>query len=148
MLGADITLTDQPKILPLTEHNVGETVARSKGCSAGLDADRIRVREYMWGTALEPLGPPFDLILASDVAYDHRAVSPLVSTLEAALAAAAAACKDSSVLLAYRCSDVLTPETLKAERKFFATLTSTFAVAEAQPQSAIEHVQLYSLRGC
>ena len=78
----------------------------------------------------------------------HRAVSPLVSTLEAALAAAAAACKDSSVLLAYRCSDVLTPETLKAERKFFATLTSTFAVAEAQPQSAIEHVQLYSLRGC
>ena len=146
MLGADVTLTDQPNILPLTEHNVGETIARSRDSGAtGLSADKIRVREYMWGTDLAPLGPPFDLILASDVAYDHRAVSPLVSTLETALAAAAAARKDASVLLAYRCSDVLTPETLKAERKFFSTLTGTFAVAEALPRSAVEHVQMYSL---
>ena len=51
----------------------------------------------------------------------------------------------SSVLLAYRCSDVLTPETLKAERKFFARLGGAFGVSEVQ--SSIEHVQLYSLVG-
>ena len=139
LLGADVTLTDQPNILPLTKHNVGETLLRA----GNRGAERLRVLEYMWGTDLAPLAPPFDLVLASDVAYDHRAVSPLVSTLESVLDAPAGAA--SSVLLAYRCSDVLTPETLKAERKFFARLGGAFGVSEVQ--SSIEHVQLYSLVG-
>ena len=142
MLGADVTLTDQPNILPLTEHNVGETAARNTGHSS----DTIRACEYMWGTSIAPLGGPFDLILASDVAYDHRAVGPLVTTLKALLHEAHQKGNRSSVLLAYRCSDVLTPETLKAERKFFSTLSNNFSVAEVRPLSTVEHVQLYSLR--
>lgn len=142
MLGADVTLTDQPNILPLTEHNVGETKARNPRGST----DTVRVREYMWGTSIATFERPFDLILASDVAYDHRAVDPLVKTLKSLLSEADKQGNDCSVLLAYRCSDVLTPETLKAERKFFATLTSNFCVAEVHPLSTIEHVQLYSLR--
>jgi hypothetical protein len=142
MLGADVTLTDQPNILPLTEHNVGETIARNTRRST----DTVRVREYMWGTPTATFERPFDLILASDVAYDHRAVGPLVTTLKALLVEAYNQGNDCSVLLAYRCSDVLTPETLKAERKFFATLASNFSVTEAHPLSTIEHVQLYSLR--
>jgi hypothetical protein len=142
MLGADVTLTDQPNILPLTEHNVGETIARNTRHSA----DTIRVREYMWGTPTATFERPFDLILASDVAYDHRAVGPLVTTLKSLLLEAYDHGNDCSVLLAYRCSDVLTPETLKAERKFFATLASNFSVTESHPLSTVEHVQLYSLR--
>jgi hypothetical protein len=182
---ADVTLTDQANIVPLTEHNVGETVARNGGGGA----ERVRVREYMWGEPLEPLlglgagadsesqAPPvrpFDLVVASDVAYDHRVMRALSCTLESALdvgnhpggdalgtagsggtAGAIAGGGDDggrSVLLAFRCSDVVTPETHAAERKFFAALHRQFSVSgvicggPGGARCGVPHVQLYSLR--
>ena len=149
---------------------------------------RVRVREYMWGEPLEPLlalgagadsesqappARPFDLVVASDVAYDHRVMRALSCTLESALeagnpgddalgtagsggtAGAIAGGGDDggrSVLLAFRCSDVVTPETHAAERKFFAALHRQFSVSgvicggPGGGRCGVPHVQLYSLR--
>ena len=141
-IGADVTLTDQANVLPLTRRNVTATVSRC----LGRGAERIRVLDYQWGTDIASLGPPFDLILASDLAYDHRAVQPLIWTLHQLLVG-----DMSQVLLAYRCSDVLTAYTLAAERKFFAQLDEHFDVAEvALPLESttreISHVAHYLLR--
>ena len=90
---------------------------------------------------------PFDLILASDVAYDHRAVAPLIATLTA-LGRPAKDCCAPTIMLAYRCSDVLTSDTIMAEQKFFSQLASVFSVVEApiMPMNdRYDHVQLYIL---
>jgi hypothetical protein len=46
--------------------------------------DRVDVKYYSWGSsvdALAPHQPPWDIIIASDVLYDWRAVNPLIKSL-------------------------------------------------------------------
>ena len=86
------------------------------------------------------------MIIASDVAYDHRVVNALVTTLTAALESAKNAGREKPcVLFAYRCSDVLTADTLKAERKFFSILATSFIIETVTRQNCSSHVHLYKL---
>ena len=77
----------------------------------------------MWGAKAAALAGPFDLICASDVAYDHRAVGPLIASLQAFSQPRKAASQGGqgppalpAILLAFRCSDVVTSATLLAEQ--------------------------------
>ena len=142
-MGAEVTLTDQPSVLPLTASNVSRTLKANEGAE-GVGPPPV-VKELVWGSEnLEVWGfePPYDLVLASDVAYDHRAMAALVQTL-AALAHAEQG--TPAVLLAFRCSDVLSVATLKAERKFFGMLAAEFVVAECEQPQPCAHVVLYEL---
>jgi hypothetical protein len=118
--GADVTLTDQSVVLPLLQKNVADNV----GGAAGRGAERVSVLEYQWGTDIAALGPPYDLVVCSDLAYDHRAMTPLLSSLSSLLSASPAdesasasapARPKPKALLAYRCSDVLGLETLTGQ---------------------------------
>lgn len=42
---------------------------------------RVQAVEFTWGRDCAPLGPPFDLVLASDVAYSSAAVPALLTSL-------------------------------------------------------------------
>jgi predicted nicotinamide N-methyase len=41
----------------------------------------LEVRLFRWDAAPEPLGPPWPLVLASDVLYEARNVAPLLALL-------------------------------------------------------------------
>jgi Lysine methyltransferase len=45
--------------------------------------DCATAAELQWGCPVDHLQPPFDLVLASDVAYDINALPALLSTLTA-----------------------------------------------------------------
>jgi len=48
----------------------------------------LEARVYRWDAAPEPLGPPWPLVLASDVLYEQRNVAPLLALLPRLTAAA------------------------------------------------------------
>jgi predicted nicotinamide N-methyase len=75
--GARVLATDwSPDAIAITAHN----------------AERNRVdleaRLFRWDAAPEPLGPPWPLVLASDVLYEARNVAPLLELLPRLTAAA------------------------------------------------------------
>lgn len=84
-LGAQVVLTDLAAVLPGLQQNI-------QGNQLG---DRATAAALRWGDAVEHLRPPFDLVLASDVAYDAKALPALLTTL------AALAGPDSHILFAF-----------------------------------------------
>lgn len=81
-LGAHVTLTDLPSILPITQYNVD---ANRKS----LPSEVPRVQRLCWGT--DPVPQPaggskaWDVVVASDVVYDQRFFKPLLSTIVEAM---------------------------------------------------------------
>jgi predicted nicotinamide N-methyase len=77
MAGAQVTLTDLPHIVPLTQHNVELN-------SYGM-AQPARVMPFLWGTDPAPLGygahPP-DMVVAADVLYEPQYYPLLLATLQ------------------------------------------------------------------
>lgn len=98
-LGMETTLTERAECLPLLRAGVAAN---------GLE-DTASVRELVWGdaAAINALGEPFDLILASDCIYEAEVIPSLVKTLVALLdgkrkaAQTASSRGGSEVLLAY-----------------------------------------------
>ena len=72
---AAVTLTDMAGNLPLLEKN---KQLLEDDCKK-----RITVKELMWGSCVQNFDPPLDIIVATDVVYNHDVVQPLVDTLKA-----------------------------------------------------------------
>ncbi|KAL6993587.1 hypothetical protein U1Q18_011700 [Sarracenia purpurea var. burkii] len=77
-LGADVTVTDLPHVLPNLQFNAeanSEVLARHGGT--------VEVKPLSWGEAdqMEAVGRDYDLILGSDVVYHDHLYDPLLRTL-------------------------------------------------------------------
>ncbi|KAK9905585.1 hypothetical protein WJX75_002525 [Coccomyxa subellipsoidea] len=73
--GARVTLTDRTTQLPILQHNVGANFSGQRD-----DAPRVAVLD--WTDLPEwALQTPWDLIIASDVAYDEDCFAPLIDCL-------------------------------------------------------------------
>ncbi|KAK4790291.1 hypothetical protein SAY86_017595 [Trapa natans] len=78
-LGADVTVTDLPHVLPNLHFNA-EANAPLLSSTGGA----VRVAALRWGEAedVELIGNDFDLVLASDVVYYDYLFDPLLQTLK------------------------------------------------------------------
>ncbi|XVF62029.1 hypothetical protein PTKIN_Ptkin08bG0184200 [Pterospermum kingtungense] len=77
-LGANVTVTDLPHVIPNLQFNVdanSDVVAKKGGT--------IKVAPLRWGEDddVEVVGRGFDLVLASDVVYHDHLFEPLIQTL-------------------------------------------------------------------
>lgn len=78
-LGAHVTLTDLPHVLPNLQSNLELNSDNVEACGGSLE-----VRPLRWGVQedIAPLGAPFGLILASDCVYYDTLFEPLMQTLK------------------------------------------------------------------
>ncbi|XP_043694993.1 protein-lysine methyltransferase METTL21D-like [Telopea speciosissima] len=79
ILGANVTLTDLPNVVPNLQSNV------DANCNTlTLNGGSINVVTLRWGEAedMESIGHEFDLLLASDVVYHDHLFDPLLKTLQ------------------------------------------------------------------
>ena len=67
---AAVTLTDMAGNLPLLEKNKQLLEEECKR--------RTTVQEFMWGSDVHKFNPPLDVIVATDVLYNHDVVQPLI----------------------------------------------------------------------
>lgn len=72
---ATVTLTDMAGNLPLLEKN---KQLLEEDCKK-----RITIKELMWGSDVRIFGPPLDVIVATDVVYNHDVVQPLIDSIRA-----------------------------------------------------------------
>lgn len=78
-LGAKVTVTDLPHVIPNLQFNANAN-ANVSTANGGI----VHVAPLRWGEAddVEKVGREFDLILASDVVYHDHLYEPLVKTLQ------------------------------------------------------------------
>lgn len=78
-LGADVTVTDLPLVLPNLHFN-----ADANAAILGATKGAVRVAALRWGEVedVELIGNDFDLVLASDVVYYDHLFDPLLQTLK------------------------------------------------------------------
>ena len=78
-------LTDREELLPLLRLNVADNFAVTKDQANGVrnnNNDNVpRVMRHCYGEDTSLLSPPFDVILAADVAYDPSLYSELMCSL-------------------------------------------------------------------
>ncbi|KVH92371.1 EEF1A lysine methyltransferase 3-like [Cynara cardunculus var. scolymus] len=78
VLGADVTVTDLPHVLPNLKFNVdaNSVVLAPRG-------GQVRVGALSWGNKeeMEAIGREYDLIIGSDVVYHDNLYDPLLETL-------------------------------------------------------------------
>ncbi|KAL5557286.1 hypothetical protein UlMin_039522 [Ulmus minor] len=112
-LGASVTATDLPHVIPNLQFNVDENAAVLKSNGGEVIAAPLR-----WGEAedVEVIGREFDLILASDVVYHDHLYEPLYKTLCLLLKG-----KTTSFVMAHL-------KRWKKESGFFKKVKSTFGV--------------------
>lgn len=75
-LGADVTLSDLPRVVANLRLNADSNAA---AVSAG--GGRVEVRALRWGRREDAEGLEFDLVMASDVVYHDHLYQPLLDTL-------------------------------------------------------------------
>ncbi|OWM66373.1 protein N-lysine methyltransferase METTL21A [Punica granatum] len=78
-LGADVTVTDLPHVLPNLHFN-----AEANASILAATGGTVRVATLRWGEAedVELIGNEFDLVLGSDVVYYDYLYDPLLKTLK------------------------------------------------------------------
>jgi predicted nicotinamide N-methyase len=81
-LGANVTLTDLPHVIPNLRFN-----ADANTSVLTLNGGAVHVAPLSWGEAddVELIGRDFDLVLASDVVYHDHLYDPLLETLRSFL---------------------------------------------------------------
>ncbi|KAJ1485615.1 putative methyltransferase-domain-containing protein [Baffinella frigidus] len=70
-LGAHVTLSDLPSVVPHLEANVARNrplLSRPPWGGEGVPGT-AEVRAHVWGERVQDLNPPFDLVLGSDLLY-------------------------------------------------------------------------------
>lgn len=85
--GADITLTDCDALIPLLEKNIEANTQ---------EGFKIRAKSYLWGSDASSLQPPFDVIIANDIAYNESSFEQLEKSL------VALSDTDTKIFLSYR----------------------------------------------
>jgi len=74
LLGAQVTLTDKPCLVPLLIENIHLNFDPSQ-----LAEDHLpRAVSYQWGQSVESLSPPYDIIVGSDITYAQESQSALL----------------------------------------------------------------------
>eukprot|EP01018_Ginkgo_biloba_P001197 Gb_18768 [translate_table: standard] len=81
LLGAQVTITDLPHVLPNLEYNASANEETVRATALG---GSVRVKALRWGEGDDALklGRNFDLVLASDVVYHEHLFDPLLVTLK------------------------------------------------------------------
>lgn len=103
IMGGDVVVTDHPLAMDVLERSVARN-------GSGLD---LRCAPLDWlQPAFQPLGPPFDVILAADVVWMQDLIVPLVKTF------GLLAGKTTSIFLSYQ------ERTLEANDALFEALAS------------------------
>ena len=79
VLGADVTVTDLPHVLPNLKFNVDANAG-----ALAPRGGRVHVAALSWGKKeeMEAIGGEFDLIIGSDVVYHDNLYDPLLETLK------------------------------------------------------------------
>ncbi|KAI7730722.1 hypothetical protein M8C21_021783, partial [Ambrosia artemisiifolia] len=79
ILGADVTVTDLPHVLPNIEFNAD--VNKNLVCTRG---GGVHVAALSWGKVeeMEGVGREYDLVIGSDVVYHDHLYEPLIQTLK------------------------------------------------------------------
>ncbi|KAG6404211.1 hypothetical protein SASPL_136451 [Salvia splendens] len=78
VLGAAVTATDLPHVLPNLQFNVDANAGALAPCGG-----HVRVAALSWGdeAQMEEVGAEFDVVLGSDVVYHDHLYEPLLQTL-------------------------------------------------------------------
>ncbi|KAH7566410.1 hypothetical protein ACOSP7_022871 [Xanthoceras sorbifolium] len=78
VLGANVTVTDLPHVIPNLQFNVD-----ANAVTLCLQGGTVNVAPLRWGEAddVEAIGREFDLIMGSDVVYHDHLFEPLLETL-------------------------------------------------------------------
>ncbi|XP_010265640.1 PREDICTED: protein-lysine methyltransferase METTL21C [Nelumbo nucifera] len=79
ILGADVTITDLPHVLPNLQFN-----ADANSSTFAVHCGTIKTASLRWGESadMESIGREFDLLFASDVVYHDHLFDPLLKTLQ------------------------------------------------------------------
>lgn len=89
ILGCDVTLTDLPNVLPLTQINIDKNkdalrtaLAFAKGDNTHVHRSKTCVAEALdWNKDCDFVNRTFDLILGADLMYDPKLAQPLAATV-------------------------------------------------------------------
>jgi len=120
ILGASVTATDCPWVLPLTVINVDKNnnaIATGGGC--------VMCKDLVWGLATEPPDwpEPFDYALVADCVYSDTAVLKLLYTMHAILT------EDTLVFFAFQ------EHNPDATQAFWKNVSKYFTYQRVSPQS-------------
>ncbi|KAL2906549.1 Protein-lysine methyltransferase METTL21C [Bienertia sinuspersici] len=79
ILGADVTVTDLPHVIPNLEFNVA-----ANGSIIAANSGTVVAAELTWGDVdqMETIGREYDVIVGSDVVYHDHLYEPLLNTLK------------------------------------------------------------------
>ncbi|CAM9222964.1 unnamed protein product, partial [Discosporangium mesarthrocarpum] len=85
LMGAHVTFTDLPEVVPLLERNVTSNLSglgKKEGLKKGKEDGRPRIKvKYCWGDPIDSLSPPYDYVVACDCVYVERLVDVLVDSI-------------------------------------------------------------------
>ncbi|CAK4393092.1 unnamed protein product [Aphanomyces euteiches] len=109
-----VILTDIDDVAPLLAYNVRLNDLQ----------DQVAVQALWWGTSVEMLEPPFDVVLMSDVVYDPTGYEPLVQSLKDL------STPSTTILMGHRSRH---PQ----EKEFFNLLQAVFTLNEIPIDSAV-----------
>lgn len=137
VLGANVTITDLQRVVPLMKKNIetnNEVIFGS-----------VKAQTLVWGDKEQLQGiinPQPHLILVSDCVYYEASLVPLVETLKTLLT------PDSEVLLSYEIRD--TEQKRRVHAEFSRLINKTFRVeeiptAECHPEFACEDIRIIRL---
>lgn len=129
----DVVLTDIAPVMPALKHNLKRNKPVLK--------KTLKTAQLYWNKPdqIKALGPPFDLVIATDVVYIEETVRPLVAAMEALVG------EGGAVLLGYQ---IRSPE---AHRLFWEICGGVFDVEKVphehlHPEYAYEETDVYIMR--
>ena len=141
LLGADVTATDIPAVLPILKKNIKRNFSRiSDAYTARFGAPgKVRPAQLCWGNSAQIAAvarSPFDFVVIADVVYLEEHVLLLLETAHAVTSDA------SVVLLGYRMRQE------EAHAKFWGEIGGFFEVKRVGEEMGEEllGVELYLLR--
>ena len=146
-LGANVTLTDLPRILPLLEEGISANHALIENTRKQKENHFIRALPLKWGNindvkevcrkttknGKEVDGPP-DLILVSDCVYFEESLAPLIFTLRELVKSSD---NSASILLSYEVRDY-SEKKKKVKEDFFALASRYFLIQEIPTEECHE----------
>ena len=138
-LGANVTLTDLPRFIPLLEEGISANFNLLCGKGRINDYSYIRAVQLNWGNIDEVhdlcrrtsrnghvIGGPPDLIVVSDCVYFEASLAPLICTLNEL---ARSSKRNATVLLSYENRDY-SPIKKKVKEDFFTLAKHYFSIQE------------------
>ncbi|CAK9167677.1 unnamed protein product [Ilex paraguariensis] len=129
----DVVLTDIAPVMPALKHNLKK--------NKPVLGKALKTSQLYWANSdqIKALGPPFDIVIATDVVYIEETVKPLVSAMEGLVG------ENGVVLLGYQLRST------EAHELFWEVCGRVFEVEKIlhehlHPEYAYEETDVYVLR--